>query len=158
MCQTTATWEPGINMILQISDARHRSRNLDALIKYRNPPAIGSATTASGHPETFLVHKIERLKIIQCANTIPGLHRCRGIAARIPPPHVMIVGAVMNTLDLPQLQRVDYETNITITGKPGSMMLVVHLVAIADITLLNFPVAAHIQDGWRRFLQSLGHV
>ena len=64
----------------------------------------------------------------------------------------------MNALNLTQLQRIDYQTNITIAGKPSSMMLVVHLVAVADVVLLHAPVTAHIQDGRRGLLQSLGNI
>jgi len=54
---------------------------------------------------------------------------------------------VVDAFDLAQLQRVDRQAGVAIASEPGTVVLVVHLVAVADSVLLHPSVAADVEDG-----------
>ncbi len=54
---------------------------------------------------------------------------------RIPPPAIVFVGAVMNSLDFTELKCVDGQTDVTIAGEPFAMVLIMSFVAV---TLRSF--------------------
>ena len=70
----------------------------------------------------------------------------------------MIVGAVMNALDLTELKGINGQADITIPGEPDSVMLIMHLVAIAHAVLFHPTMTTYIEDGRRGFLEVLGHI
>ena len=54
---------------------------------------------------------------------------------------------MVQTLDLAELDGVDGEANVTVSGEPCSMVMVVYLVAVADASLLNSAVTAYVENG-----------
>ena len=56
----------------------------------------------------------------------------------------------MDAFDFAQLQRIDRQADITVAGEPGTVMLIVRLVAEADVVLLDFAVTADIQNRRQR--------
>ena len=61
-----------------------------------------------------------------------GLDAGWRVATAVPPPSTFAIGAVMDALDLPELDRVDREADVAVAGEPGAVMLVVRFVAVAD--------------------------
>jgi len=59
------------------------------------------------------------------------------------------MSAVMDSLDLAELESVDREAAVSILGEPRSVVLVVRLITVADIVDLDPPVTANIKDGWQ---------
>ncbi len=51
----------------------------------------------------------------------------------------------MDTLDLTELDGVNGQANVSVPGKPGSMVMIINLVSIADAVLLDPPVSANIK-------------
>ena len=59
---------------------------------------------------------------------------------------------------LTELDRVDGEADVAVSGKPSAMMLVVGFVAIIDAVNLHATVAANVEDRRRGGGEILGHV
>ena len=56
----------------------------------------------------------------------------------------------MNSFDLTELHGVDRQADVTVPSKPCSVVLVVRLVAVADIALFDSTMTAHIEDRRQR--------
>src|SRR5690606_21778404 len=116
-------------------------------IKGGDPPRIGSAAAASGHAEPLGVDLRAGLQVVESADAVPGFDAGGGVTPLVPPPHPLAVGAVVQSFDLAQLQRVDDQTDVAVPGKPDAVMLIRRLVAIADPVLFDAAMSADIQDG-----------
>ena len=134
------------DMVFQIGDAGDRSRCLNAIIQRRDPPAVGSPSGTTGHPDSRGVYLGAGLQVIQSANAVPGLDPGGRVAARVPPPLALIVSAVVGPLQFAQLQRVQNQANITIPGEPRPMMLVSDLVAVTHPILDHGAMPAQVKN------------
>ena len=54
---------------------------------------------------------------------------------------------MVQTLDLAELYGVDGEADVTVSGEPCSMVMVVRLVSVAYAALLHPTVTAYVQNG-----------
>ncbi len=134
------------DMIGQVGDPGDRDGDLDPIVEGADPPAVGSATGSSGHTNPATVDFGSRLQVVQSPDAVPRLDSSRRIASSIPPPLAIAVGAVVDAFDLAQLQRVDRQAGVAIASEPGTVVLVVHLVAEADPILLDATVAADVEN------------
>ena len=64
----------------------------------------------------------------------------------------------MDALDFAELQRIDNKTDISVAGKPGTVVLVKGLVAIADTVFFDTCMAAYIKNRWRRSIEAFRYV
>ena len=58
----------------------------------------------------------------------------------------MVVRSVMDAFDFTQLQRIDHQADITVSGKPPAVMLVGHFVSITDAVLFHPPMSADVKN------------
>jgi len=63
-------------------------------------------------------------KVIERADAEPGFDAGWGVAARVPPPSALLMGAAMVALNFAQLQRVNEQADIAVAGEPGAVVLV----------------------------------
>ncbi len=134
------------HMVLQVGDAGDRRGGLDTLVECGDPPTVRAAAAAAGDTDAVFVDKVQRLEEVDRADAVPCLDTGGGVAARIPPPHAMPVGAVVDALKFAKLDRVDREANVAVAGEPRAVMLVVSLVAVIDAVDLHPAVAADVED------------
>ena len=146
------------HMVGQVGDPGHRHRDLDPVVERRDPPAVGSATRAAGDADPVAVDLGSRLQVVQGPDAVPRLDSRRRVASSVPPPLAVTVGAVMDPLDLAQLKRVDRQAGVAVAGEPGTVVLVVHLVAVADSVLLDPPVATDVENRRQGAAAFLGQV
>src|SRR4029078_363734 len=77
---------------------------------------------------------------------VPRLDARRRVAAARPPPPAESVGAVMKTLDLTELQRVEDQAAVAFAGEPRRVMLVTGLRPIGDAVDLLRAMPADVED------------
>ena len=143
---------------LQVGDAGDGNGTGDALVGGRNPPRISPAPGPAGDADSFGIHLRSRLQVIDCPHRVPALHPRGRVAEALPPPLAQVVGAVVEPLDLPELQGVNHQAHITMLGQPGRMLLVVDLAAETHALLHHVAVPADIQHARGVFGRRLGDV
>ena len=146
------------DVVFQAGDAGDGDGDLNSLVQRGNPPAIGPAAGTSGHAEAIGIDFIAGLQVIEGSNAIPGFDGSRRIAARVPPPHVVVVGAVVDAFDFTHLQLVDCQADVTVAGEPAAVMLVVGFVPVADAVLFHSSVSADIENRRQLFGAIFGDI
>ena len=134
-------------MVLQIGDAGNGNGALDPVVDSRDPPAIRPAAAAAGDAEAVGVDLLARLEVVERADAVPRLDAGRRVAARVPPPHLLAVRAVVDAGNLAKLERVEHEAHVAVAGEPGGVVLVGGLVAVADVPFFHRRVPADVQNG-----------
>ena len=146
------------DMVLQVGDPGDRRGDPDALVDGGDPPAVRAAATAAGDTEAFLVHEVERLEVVERADAVPRLDTGGGVAARVPPPHAVAIGAVVDAFEFAELDRVNGEANVAVPGEPGAVMLVVCFVAVIDAVNPHSAVTTNVKDRRCRGGEVVRHV
>jgi hypothetical protein len=146
------------DVVVEVGDARDGRGDLDTIVGSGEPPTVGAAAGASGDAESLFVHFGPGFEVIEGADAVPGFDTGGGVTPGIPPPHAFSIGSVMDALDFAELEGVDDEADVAIAGEPGAVMLVGNLVAVTHTVVDGRSVAAHIEDGGRRFFEGLGEV
>ena len=146
------------DVIFKISNAGDWRGDLDAFVECGDPPTVRAAATAPGYAEAVLVYEVERLEIVECPDAVPRFDAGRSVAARVPPPHAMAIGAVVDAGKLAKLDCVDGKADIAVPGKPCPVMLIVGFVAVIDAINPYSAVAANVKDRRCRFVEVLRHI
>ena len=146
---------PVDDVIVEAGDSGDRNSHLDPLIDRGDPPRIRSATGTTGDSETFTINFRSALQIVQSSHAVPGFDARRRVAARIPPETIMRISSVVDSFDLAQLKRVDRQTDVAVASEPGSVVLIVSLVTVADAVLFDSPMAADVKDCRQLFAAGL---
>ncbi len=142
---------PVDDMIAYTCDSRHGHDRFDPLVESRYPPTVGPAPGTPRHPDPFGIHLGSAFQVVDAAHAIPGFHSGRRIATGHPPPHVLGISPVMNTLDLTELNGIDGQANVSVPGEPDSVVMVMNLVPETDSPLFHPSMSANIEDR-RKFL------
>ena len=135
------------DVTLQVHDASGGTGHLDALVQRGNPPRVSAAAAAARHAEALAVHVLARLEIVERADAVPRLRSGGGVTARVPPPHILAVGAVVDALDFAELNGVHDHADVAVAREPRAPVLVADLVAVAHAVGLHDRVAADVEDG-----------
>ena len=143
------------HMIAQRRSSSDRNSTANAFIKCGDPPAVGTATGPTCDTNSGRIHLRTSLKIIQRPNTVPRFDSRRRVAAGVPPPAIHLVGAMMNPLNLSQLQSINDQAVVPVTGKPASVIVIMSLIAVADAVLFDLSMTANIQNGRQWFISVL---
>src|SRR5262249_6853744 len=105
------------DMGIKVGDAGHRNNALHAVVSRRHPPARRPASRSPRHPKPLPVNLLAGLEVVEGAHGVPALDAGRRVAERVPPPVIQLgarMRAVMDALQLAELQRVDDETDIAV--------------------------------------------
>jgi hypothetical protein len=123
------------------------SGHLHAFIRRGNPERRGAAAGDPRDGDAVAVHLGTALQIIDGPHPIPAFDARGRVPARLPPPTIVFVSAMMNGRDLAELQGVDDQADITMRRKPHPVMLERRLVAIATAPRMTANVKHRRQFG-----------
>ena len=146
------------DVVLQIGDAGNGNGDFDAFVQCRYPPTVSAPTRPAGNPDAIGVDFFSGFKIIQGADAVEGFGAGGCVAATVPPPHVIPVGAVVNALDFAHLYCVDGQAYVAVAGEPRTVMLVAYLVAVTDAVDFDGAMTAEVKDRRCRFVQVFGKI
>src|SRR5207248_2615291 len=113
---------PVHDVVLQIGDAGHGDEAGRAVVDGGEPPGVRAAARAAGDADLLGVHLGAGFEVVERPHGVPGLDAGRRVAAGRPPPHAEPGGAVVQPLDLAELQRVQHEAAIPLAGEPGRVV------------------------------------
>src|SRR5207248_2780146 len=119
-----------------------RHGTLHPLVGGGDPDRRGAAAGDAGDGDPLRVDVGPADQVVDAADAVPALDARRRVAARLPPPATLAVGAVVDAGDLPQLQGVDDQADVAVAGEPHAVVLEGGLVAVAPAP----GVAADVQD------------
>src|SRR5262249_42675737 len=116
----------------QVGDAGDGDDALDAVVGGGEPPARRPAAGPAGDPEPVGVHLGPRLEVVERPHRVPALDAAGRVAQALPPPQAVLIGAVVDALDLAELQRIDDQRHVAVLGEPGRVDLRGDLAAVGD--------------------------
>ncbi len=134
------------DVVVQVGNAGDGDGGFDAVVERRHVPAIGAATGAAGDADAVCIDFGPRDKVVDRADGVPRLNAGGRVAAGVPPPHVFAVRTVVDAFDLAELQRIDHEAHVAVTGEPCAVVLKLRFVAEADAVFLRGAMTADIED------------
>ncbi len=127
--------------------------DLQAFIHGRRVPGDGAAAGNARDGDPAAIDLRPGFQVIHGSDGVPGLGPGRSVPLGKPVPHFEVVRPVVNSGDLPELDRVDQQSDIAVSGKPDSMMLIVDLR-----TPRARGVPAKVEHRWERPRRDLGQI
>src|SRR5205814_5796901 len=128
-------------------DAGDRDEAGRAVVQRGRPPGVRAAAGAAGHTDLGHVHFGPRLQVVEGADAVSRLDAGRRVPAADPPPPAEAVGAVVERLDLAELERVEDQAAVPFAGEPGRVVLIAGLGPVGDAVELDRAVPADVEDG-----------
>ena len=103
---------------LQIGHSANRHCHFHPFVGGGNPERGRTPTTDPGHGNSIRVDVAAADQIIDSSDAVPALNACRGVAPRMPPPAIAIIGSMVHRCDLAQLQCIDDQTDVAMPRQP----------------------------------------
>ena len=146
------------HVVGQVGDSGDRDSNADPFVQGSDPPTVSAPPGTARDSDSVSIDFRTRLQVIQCPDAVPRLDPRRRVTASVPPPVAIAVGAMVNSLDFSQLQCVDGQAGVPVSGEPATVVLVVCLAAVTDTVLFDVAVSADVENRGQTSMAGLGQV
>ena len=127
----------------QIGHPAHRHRCPHPLVGRGDPQRRRAAAADPRDADPLAVDIGPCGEEIDGADPVPAFDAGRRVAARLPPPPPLAVGAMVGGGDLAELEGVEDEADVAVAGEPQAVILEGGLIAVAAAA----GVAAEVDDG-----------